>query len=385
MPAASSVLIVALAAAATALVLLHYLQPTGTQVIRPVTSAPRIISEYGTGRRWQHAETAVAPPREAPDSEEAPAVIVPRHAEARRVAPPDHGPPHSRQLLLVGTVHWEPLPRPTHDLDMFARTLRNVLRLPSAGLRRTTAAVAVRSSNGSAGCRSGCGGRGRCDQLLGKCICRHGFQGEWCEELVPQLCNDPRPRCTARSYCHEWTRFVSRCSGQCDLESNRCLCGPRSVYPERHMFMCEWRGIEQLTPWTSPGWAHFTIAEPFHFWSAPNMTPPWFEVVRVRHSQLRTSRGLSEPLDSTRLGSTQLGSARLDSARLDSTWLDSTRLDSTRLDSTPLDLTAHASSIGGGSVEAGADLGKRPAHTSNSPRRPPSRLVSACVRACVRV
>lgn len=81
--------------------------------------------------------------------------------------------------------------------------------------------------------------------------------------LTPQECNDPRPRCTNNHNCHEWTRLVSRCAGGCDVTSNRCLCGPRARYPERPMFMCEWRGINRVINWRSPGWAHFTLMEPY--------------------------------------------------------------------------------------------------------------------------
>lgn len=50
------------------------------------------------------------------------------------------------------------------------------------------------------------------------------------------------------------------------------------------MFFCEWQGINRLTPWTSPGWAGFTVAQPHHFWSSPNSTPPWFEAAVGREA-----------------------------------------------------------------------------------------------------
>ena len=215
---------------------------------------------------WTAVDVGVAM---RPNSNEVP------HDEPRRVT----ARATSANLLLLGTEMWHSLPPPA-DLDSFAAALRQQLTLPIRS--RVAATLAVRRAGGGAahnhsrGCLGGCNGRGRCDQLLGQCVCRHGYRGDYCEQLVPQLCNDPRDKCVGRD-CHEWTRFVSRCSGECDLSSNRCTCGARAAYPDRHMFMCEWRGIEQLTKWRSPGWAHFTVVEPHQFWSMPNTTPNWFE------------------------------------------------------------------------------------------------------------
>lgn len=172
--------------------------------------------------------------------------------------------PVASNVVFAGTVAWRAKSHPP-DLDMFSPTLRAQLAAQKGRLRRTTAALAIKSygqANDTTACLDGCSGRGRCDQLTGQCLCRHGYKGSSCKQSVPQLCNDPRQTCSDGRTCHEWTRFVSRCSGECDLTSNRCLCGPRAAYPDRHMFMCEWRGIERLTHWRSPGWAHFVVVEP---------------------------------------------------------------------------------------------------------------------------
>ena len=97
--------------------------------------------------------------------------------------------------------------------------MQQQLRLPSSMLTATkpqlaVSAAAVGNASGG-GCKHDCSNRGRCDQLLGKCICRHGFSGEACDVLTKQICNDPREKCVGRD-CHEWTRLVSRCSGTCD-------------------------------------------------------------------------------------------------------------------------------------------------------------------------
>lgn len=257
------------------LLLLPALRPTG-RTVRTEVWRPRIIVEHGAGVRWDHEP----PPAGLPDSEEAPsAALSTRRVAARHPAPEMQTP----GLILLGTENWAPVPQPS-DLDSFAMSLRAQLSAPAAALGRTSKAMAVHigsragqlAFNRSNTCLAGCSGRGRCDQLIGRCVCRHGYRGRMCQEAVPQICNDPREKCVGRD-CHEWTRFVSRCSGECDLSSNRCKCGARARYPDRDMFMCEWRGIEQLTHWRSPGWAHFTLAEAHQFWSAPNTTPPWFE------------------------------------------------------------------------------------------------------------
>ena len=226
-------------------------------------AAPRIVSIHGAGSRWDHADGSGQQPRRRSAS----------HTTQTTASAA------SDQLCFVGSTSWQAAPSST-DVSVFASSLRPYLARPQDALSRTLPSIAVRvarKTNRSLGCRAGCSDRGRCDQLLGRCVCRHGFRGERCEDLVPQLCNDPRPSCHQNNNCHEWTRFVSRCSAQCDLTANRCVCGPRSRYPDRHMFMCEWRGIHKLTNWRSPGWAGFTVVEPYHFWSSPNTTPPWFE------------------------------------------------------------------------------------------------------------
>ena len=191
-------------------------------------------------------------------------------------------------LIVFGEQVWEPLP-PPEDPESFGAALKLHAGQHTgepALLRRTSprlAALGQSVHNGTRGCRRGCSGRGRCDQLLRRCVCRHGYSGERCEKLTPQLCNDPRPTCSGRD-CHEWTRLVSRCSGQCDYSSNRCTCGERSPYPDRHMFMCEWRGIDAVTKWRSPGWANFAMFQPHQLWSHANMTPPWMEKAVGRHA-----------------------------------------------------------------------------------------------------
>lgn len=269
---ATSLLRLVLAAlAALAFMLIPLLRPASHAQHTLTVAQPRVIVEHGAGVRWDH-ET---PPSGLPDSEEAPQIGASAHRPAAAMP--------ASNLLLLGAEVWEAAPQPP-DLESFAPAVRLQLISSAARLRRTSAAMAILGYRAAPGrnlslghiCPAGCRGRGRCDQLLGRCVCRHGYRGDECEELVPQLCNDPRRKCIGRD-CHEWTRFVSRCSGECDLTANRCTCGPRSAYPNRHMFMCEWRGIDHLTQWQSPGWAGFTIVEPYHFWSSPNTTPPWFE------------------------------------------------------------------------------------------------------------
>ena len=187
--------------------------------------------------------------------------------------------PRGPGLVRVGERHWEPLLAP-HDLPDWIGFMQNQLsrhaRIQSSTAPWLTVKAATIGNASASGCRYGCTNRGRCDQLLGKCVCRHGFSGDSCEILTKQLCNDPRKVCVGRD-CHEFTRLVSRCSGSCDYTSNRCTCGPRSANPNRHMFMCEMLGIGRLTTWRSPGWAGFTKALPHEMWSSPNSTPPWFE------------------------------------------------------------------------------------------------------------
>ena len=273
----------ALAAVSLAALLLFLLgRPPPDSEVLPA----RISNLHGAGARWQHsssspavaAATAAAAPSERLSAAVAAAVTAAAAPSARSSA--SHVA--ISDLLLFGEQPWEPLSPPS-DAEIWGADIRHALTSAAGGsaarLQRTVARIAVRGQsvhNATDGCLNSCSGRGRCDQLLRRCECRHGFSGESCEVLVPQLCNDPRPTCWGRD-CHEWTRLVSRCSGSCDLTANRCTCGPRSRHPDRHMFMCEWRGVDSVTKWRSPGWANFAMAEPHQLWSQANMTPPWME------------------------------------------------------------------------------------------------------------
>lgn len=97
-----------------------------------------------------------------------------------------------RRFRPLGQREWEPMLRPA-DLGAWSGRLQRSLAQPDGQLRRTSVWMYVNVGEGangsSAGCVGGCGGRGRCDQLLGRCVCRHGFKGVHCDELVPQLCS----------------------------------------------------------------------------------------------------------------------------------------------------------------------------------------------------
>ncbi|KAL1523164.1 hypothetical protein AB1Y20_018119 [Prymnesium parvum] len=202
-----------------------------------------------------------------------------RKPAAERANAAAHRAPSLRGVRL-GLVDWRPAPSPS-DLDLWCEPLRGALRQDDRRLRVQTSALLVRTGRGTNAsrrhCLSGCSGRGRCDQLLGRCVCRHGYAGDACEHLTPQRCNDPRPSCSGSAQCHEWTRLISRCSGQCDVTSNRCTCGPRAKYPMRPLFKCEWEGVQHVFKWRSPGWADFRVVKPWQIWSWPRTTPPEFE------------------------------------------------------------------------------------------------------------
>ncbi len=229
---------------------------------------------------------------------------------------------HSPAFAGLGRLEWRPL-APPHDLPLWLPALREVLARDHAELSQQTGALAVRRvASSTEGVATACFGRGRFDQMLGACLCRSGYGGDRCERIVPERCNDDREKCVSGKItrwigsattgsvgqapsCLEWTRVLSRCSAQCDVTKNRCarwpptadpptvtaplsvcaaacprrrcVCGERSRYPERHMKMCEMRGIERLTPWRSSGWARFEVLQPWHLWAQANHTPPWFE------------------------------------------------------------------------------------------------------------
>ena len=165
----------------------------------------------------------------------------------------------------------------------------------------TAPVLAIRASGASP---STCGGHGRYDQLAGECFCRLGRTGDYCDQQQPQRCNDERWTCNGtkknvhqliagvdRPNCFERTLMASRCGGACDQTQNRCVCGARARYPERHMHGCEWEGIERATPWErggnlakgiDKGWDGFVRAQPWQLWGAPNSTPPWLEAALGR-------------------------------------------------------------------------------------------------------
>lgn len=221
-----------------------------------------------------HAKAAASIALSRSTKHSGPQASTPSH----RSLTPSHSRPSYKQIQSVGSQNFQPL-KPPNDLSLWQSSLQSMLRYPS-NLKRLGAAAGfnIAALNvTSRGCRHGCSRRGQCDQLAGGCRCRVGWTGEACEIAVPQLCNDPRPKCDARQQCNEWTRLLSRCAGSCDTSSNRCTCGPRARYPDRHMSFCEWKGIDQVTPWRSPGWAHFVVHSIWQYWSSPNSTPPYIQ------------------------------------------------------------------------------------------------------------
>ena len=204
-----------------------------------------------------------------------------------------------RVLEALGRLEWGVLGRP-HDLDAWMPDLRALLEQDVPASRSSAPALAVRSSAAVGGSAAACSGTaGRWDQLAGACQCPLGRDGDVCQRVSPQQCNDDRATCNGtkrnvqdliagvdRPNCYERTLMSSRCAGECDLSQNRCVCGPRSRYPERHMKGCEFEGLEQLTPWErggslakgiKQGWDGFSRVRPWELWGAPNATPPWFE------------------------------------------------------------------------------------------------------------
>ena len=204
-----------------------------------------------------------------------------------------------RVLEALGRLEWGVLARP-HDLDSWMPELRALLEQDVPSGRSSAPALAVRSSAAVGGFASTCSGTaGRWDQLAGVCQCPIGRDGVSCQRVSPQQCNDDRATCNGtrknvqnlvagvdRPNCYERTLMSSRCAGECDLTQNRCVCGPRSRYPGRHMKGCEFEGLEQLTPWErggslakgiKQGWDGFARVRPWELWGAPNATPPWFE------------------------------------------------------------------------------------------------------------
>ena len=119
----------------------------------PPEDAPvHVFDVHGAGMRWS--------PEVALDDGA-------RHDDAFATALPAAMP----DMLLYGEQQWKPLTPPT-DPQSFHADIRGALAQPStAALVRTAARIAVRGQslhNASAGCRRGCSGRGRCDQLLRK-------------------------------------------------------------------------------------------------------------------------------------------------------------------------------------------------------------------------
>ena len=220
----------------------------------------------------RHAPAAAAP--EAGAREEAAPVAAAREAEGRATA-------RHRDLDYVGRARLVSMP-PAEDPTIWAPALRRLVSAPLPS-RGEAAALAVKparlaASGEYAGCVAGCSGRGHCSQLVGRCVCRRGWSGAACETAAGLKCNEERRTCNGRgAKCAEFTRLLSRCAGRCDGASGRCVCGPRARYPERHMFLCEWKGVDEVYPWQSPGWAHFRVQEPWALWSRANHTPPEFE------------------------------------------------------------------------------------------------------------
>ena len=62
--------------------------------------------------------------------------------------------------------------------------------------------------------------------------------------------------------------MLTRCAGTCDEDTNRCLCGPSSRFPERPMMHCRYEGVERDMPWQTPNWAGFAKGPKSSFWSA---------------------------------------------------------------------------------------------------------------------
>ena len=175
------------------------------------------------------------------------AAVVPDDSTPVAAAVEDSAIARRRDLDYVGRARHVSMP-PADDAPIWTPALRELVSAPLpprgevAALALKPARLASRAER--AGCAAGCSGHGHCDQLAGRCMCRRGWSGAACETAAGLKCNEERRTCEGRgAKCTEFTRFLSRCSGRCDPESGRCLCGPRARYPRRHMFLCEWKGV----------------------------------------------------------------------------------------------------------------------------------------------
>ncbi|KAL1512024.1 hypothetical protein AB1Y20_005299 [Prymnesium parvum] len=168
-------------------------------------------------------------------------------------AVPPVSPPPSRVAAIAhpadGRSQDPSLPRYLRPLD--AVEARELWRDEVGGWLATHAPALVasadvtppRSRSQLRGCRAGCGGNGTCQEDVGVCHCRSGWEGEACERRKAWQCNADDGR-------YLW----SRCAGECDTRYGYCYCGARAKFPRRPLLQCEPRGVEKvITPWkTSP-------------------------------------------------------------------------------------------------------------------------------------
>lgn len=158
-------------------------------------------------QRWEGGKaTSFAAPHESPE---------PLHSGLVPAVDRPATPPGGSRLVELQPRTRQPL-SPPDDLSSFAPRIRNLLAQPSAGLQSTRAEIAFLAGgarNASTGCRGGCSERGRCDELLGQCACRHGYSGAQCEVQQPRASPQPLPAAAAcRSHLPHPPPRYGRCS-----------------------------------------------------------------------------------------------------------------------------------------------------------------------------